>query len=75
MESAEHLEAGKLNGLDQNSIVPIDVASRANRTFLVDQKKNRAAAAKAASAVTTSNNTPARLDVKVSVTDSVLGSL
>jgi len=75
MESAEHSGAGKFDGLDQSSIVPVDVASRANRTWLIEQKKSKAAAAKASSAVTTSNSKPTRLDVKVSVSDSVLGSL
>ena len=75
MENGEHSEAGKFDGLDQSSIVPLDVASRANRTYLLEQQKSKAAAAKASSAVTTSNSTPTRLDVKVSVSDSVLGSL
>lgn len=77
MELAEQLDAAKLNDLGANSIVPIDVALRANRTFHVERKKKAAAEKKQTAEATTKNSTPkaARLDVQVSLTDSVLGAL
>lgn len=78
MELAVHLDAAKLDDLVVNSIVPIDVALRANRTFHVERKKKKGAAQKNQPAeLTTTNSKPkaARLDVQVSLTDSVLGAL
>ena len=77
MELAGQLDAAKLSGLGDNSIVPIDVALRANRTFYAEQKRKGAGKQEGKIETTTANSKPkaARLDVQVSLTDSVLGAL
>ena len=78
MELVDRLAADKLDSALDASIVPIEVAWRANRTALIEQKKGeqQSARKKAADAKTAKANT-ASVSISAAETlgDSVLGAL